>query len=55
MVITTSEALPASVVRDLGSFGGNVDSFFGHRENGNGIDLVGGFRTGGADFDLAAG
>jgi hypothetical protein len=26
----------------------NVDSFFGHRQNGNGIDLVGGFRTGGA-------
>src|SRR5215208_6327312 len=55
MVITTSEASTASVVRIFGSFGGNVDTFFGHGLDGDGIDLVGGFGTGRAYHDLAAG
>jgi len=41
--------------QDLGSFGGNVDPFFGHGLDGDGIDLVGGFGTGRAYLDLAAG
>ena len=41
--------------QDLGSFGGNVDTFFGHGLDGDGIDLVGGFGTGRAYLDLAAG
>jgi hypothetical protein len=40
---------------DLGLFGGNVDSFFGHRLDSSGTDLVRRFRTGGADIDVATG
>jgi hypothetical protein len=43
------------VGEDLGSFGGNIDPILGHGLDGDRIDLVRGFRTGRADFDLATG
>jgi len=34
--------------------GGDVDAFFSHRLDGDGVDVVCGFGAGGADLDMAA-
>jgi len=50
IVITTSEALTASVGQDLGLFGGDVDAFLGHGTNSHRVDLVGRFGPSRADL-----
>src|SRR6188474_2822084 len=40
---------------DLGRGGGDVDAFFGHRLDRDGVDLVGGLGPGGEDIDAASG
>jgi hypothetical protein len=39
---------------DFGLFGGDVDALFSQGLDGYGVDLVGGFGAGRADFDTAA-
>jgi hypothetical protein len=55
MVITTSDAFTASVVRILGFLGGDVDAFFSHGLNGYRVDLVGWLAAGGANLNGDAG
>ncbi len=55
MVITTSLYCTASAVRIFGAVAVMFDAEFGHRCDGDGIDLVGGFGSGGADLDAVPG
>jgi hypothetical protein len=55
MVITMSLECTASGVRTFGGCGGDVDADFSHRRDGDRVDLIGWFGSGGADCDAITG